>query len=267
MLTFETPSWVPPGVARLIEKLSEPDSTPVPVDPEVIRRLATDVRMRNVWAELTKKARDTDGTTGRAFHLGRLPDAVRSWGALAGAERAQSNRIGDLGDAEGAQAYKQLAEGMDFLDCMRAKPSIDSAQEHQLSLALLFLCTLSLYASNLTSVSKEEVEAWKQRELAAGNTSIAAAIDREVADPNVQRLIVARHRTEPRLEAFVEQMAIQLRQLFGNPLHGVLATVANVTFGRDDLTRERVRTILRRRTRKTLKPTLRIQFPAGHLGC
>jgi hypothetical protein len=174
MLTFETPSWVPPGVARLIEKLSEPDSTPVPVDPEVIRRLATDVRMRNVWAELTKKARDTDGTTGRAFHLGRLPDAVRSWGALAGAERAQSNRIGDLGDAEGAQAYKQLAEGMDFLDCMRAKPSIDSAQEHQLSLALLFLCTLSLYASNLTSVSKEEVEAWKQRELAAGNTSIAA---------------------------------------------------------------------------------------------
>jgi len=56
-----------------------------------------------------------------------------------------------------------------------------------------------------------------------------------------------RHRTEPRLEAFVEGMGMGMRSIFGKNLPGVIATITNVTFPKVDLNRDRVRAILETR--------------------
>ena len=57
--------------------------------------------------------------------------------------------------------------------------------------------------------------------------------------------IITRQNEDVELRSFVIDLSIRTTMLFQKELHSTLATVANVVFNRQDLTRSRVREMLR----------------------
>jgi hypothetical protein len=244
---IEFPSWIPEGVASAARYLAPLSEVAPPDLRAVYHRLTFDPRMQSVWAELRKCKRDHYQPTNEPIHPPSLPREVESWGNLGEAFREQANISEQLGRTSMAAEYERTAQGMAAQHERQAPEQFSDDERQQRALSFLFVQAGALYWWTPRTVSKKEVEKHLQELRATGRAEIAEAVARGLTRPNEARLIVGRHRTASRLEAYVELLAIRMTVLFGNPLYGVTATITNVVFDRTDFDEKRVRAILRNR--------------------
>jgi hypothetical protein len=201
-LIAQPPAWLPQeawlwAIGVTLQRIAQDE------DPAPIVGLATDPRMRAVWSELGKRRRNGPG------FVYPIPSI--------------------LGDNEERRA--------------------------QVTTLLLLIAALSLYNDTSRAISRGELDGmrqhWRRRalllreiqaELAGFCTDISdpmlaglvAAAEfcnqkAEAAASNSQ-LVVDRHRTDPRLRAFLVELIGITRRLFDRPLYGVVATIASVLF-------------------------------------
>lgn len=245
---IEVPVWVPARVAQTARFIFDQfQSTDEAEAIAALTRLTCDVRMRDVWQDLDKRVRRDHRPTEKPFYRSTLPAAVESWGSLAAAWRARARQYRELGDALTAEGYEQNAAAMEEFDRKHPPTALAAEERHQLALATFFAMAVAAYQDRSRTVSRAEVNRVISDSVNKSREGQAAAYRRAAADPDVSRLIVARHRTDSRLEAFVETLARWTTQIFGVPLYGIIATTANVAFERTDLDRQRIRAMLKTR--------------------
>jgi hypothetical protein len=211
---------------------------------EVVRRLASDPRMREVWDELNKHQRQNYVATDKRYHASRLPKALESWRTMAAAQRQRATEYAELDGGDIAAVLRRMGAWADVLHRQAPPTKLSGEEGHELALVSLFVAAVATYLDAPRTVSQKEVDSVIAALEAAGKESIAAGFRRHAAYPRNTRFIVARHRTEPRVEAFVETVRSHTQGLFGTPLYGVIATIANVAFERCDLTRQKIRALL-----------------------
>ncbi|HUK10125.1 MAG TPA: hypothetical protein VLX09_19800 [Stellaceae bacterium] len=245
----EVPDWLPYGVGQMARRLVDLARSGGPPEAiEVLRRLILDPRMENVWRELSKHPRRNYVPSERPFHSSTLPPAIESWPALAAALRIRATEYRELGDEASADMLDRQAAAADVRGKGRAPGEISLEEQHQMALVTLFGVAVSAYLNRSSTFTRKEVDSVIAKLEATGKDDLAAAYRRHAADPRVAPFIVTRRRTDPRLEAFVETLARETTKLFGSPLYGVIATIANVAFERSDLSRRGIRAILNSRT-------------------
>ena len=122
---------------------------------------------------------------------------------------------------------------------------ISEAQRHDLALASVLFFTVSGFCMGLKSSSHKDVERSITELRSTGQIERAETYEREAKEPKNAQFIVERRRTDARIDAFVQGLALRMREFFGRELPSVLAIITNVTFDRTDLSRDRIRVILR----------------------
>lgn len=246
----KAPDWVPFVVDRVAQRLGAEFRAEGRADLiAVLRRLIFDGRMQKVWRELTKRRRENYVSTERPFHPSTLPQAVELWAATAAALRRRAAEYRELGDEIIACEFEHEAALAQARHQNDTSQQITDPQRHDLALVMTFFLAVAHYLAGAKTVTQKEFNAHVDRLRAAGKMGIVDALERHAADPQVARFIVKRRRTDPRLEGFVEAVASEVAALFGDQFYGVIATLANVVFERCDLTRQRIRAILKVRTR------------------
>jgi hypothetical protein len=238
----EMPDWVPLGVARAARMLT---GALTGSQGEVVRRLATDPRMKEVWDELNKHRRENYVPTERLHYPSTLPAAIESWEGLAAAQRKRAEEYAQLGGEASAAMLESMAASAEARHRNAPPSDLSSEGRHQIALATLFAVAVHTYLDAPRTVTQKEVESVIAGLESAGKEQSAAAFRRQAGDPENARFISTRHRTEPRLEAFVERVGGTATELFGSPLYGVIARIANVAFERSDLTGPKIRAMLR----------------------
>jgi hypothetical protein len=241
-------------------------------------RLVSDPRMDLVWKELYKKKRTRDSKlTGNFLHPGRVRNET-----IASVLEQRISKIREKGDSvseQDAGLVKELEFEVRLLKKARNKPADprwseqDSAVQsffyHAYHAALngkpIFLSDLKTQTAKLRDVAAT-LRNLAEIEASLGLRSEARKL-REVADycdgqadnilpdrnPDGSKFIagvddpwiVTRRSGDFGIRKFLADLLITAQRLFGNPLWGTLATAANVALGRKDITRSKVREMLR----------------------
>jgi hypothetical protein len=238
---MEMPDWVPLAVARIALMMAGLAGYQL----DVVRRLAADPRMKEVWDELRKHQRENHVPTKKLRYSPILPAALESWGTLAAAQRKRAEEYAELGGEASATMLGHMAASAEARQSDAPPSELSSEGHHQMALATLFAVAVATYLEAPRTVTQKEVESVITGLELTGKEQMAAGFRRQAVDPENARFISTRHRTEPRLEAFVERVGSTTTKLFGNPLYGVIARIANVAFERSDLTRPKIRAMLR----------------------
>lgn len=241
---IQFPAWLSPRLGAVAEKLIAEGRAPV----SVVRRLACDERMRGVWAELNKKERDDYRKSDRPFYQATLPPAAASWTALSVATEKQADVERRFGRTEQAEKFQRVAALMKLLDPFSVRHDPSAEMQHEMALSSLFCFAAARFVQQPETVTERELNAIVLTERSNGRDDVAVAYEGLAQDPVESRFIVKRRRTDARLEAYVESLALDCRNLFRKDLYGVIATITNVVFDRNDMTDARIRTILRART-------------------
>lgn len=247
LASLEIPDWVPTevaGVARMMTTLALP---PVEV-VQVTRRLLRDERMQKVWTELGRCRREEYRPTNKKFHETNLPPEIESWGAMSQTWKSRAAENQAIGDQPFAAFFSTLARAAEVAANDSPSVPIPDHLRHGIALALYFAIAAALFVSGEKSVSRKDVESWEMGLRLRGFAERANAIHDIVAKPQVSRLIVDRQRQDPRLKAFVVNLAYWCESMFGDPMARTIATTANVVFektGPDELTRNTVRAFLK----------------------
>ena len=236
---YAYPSWLPPKVQQAVRKIALSGRVP----PEIVYRFATDTRMESVWRELGKRTRDGYQSTNAPFYSATLPQQCDSGAALAVHLREHAAKERSLGrDAEAEKLERIAAE---VADRDRVGMTFDPPPDmkHEMALAALFTVAIARFWQHPETATLKELEERVAAEREAGRVDVAKAFEGLLDDPGARRFIVTRRRTDARLEAYVEAMTIACRELFGHDLPGIVATLTNVAFERNDITRDRVRAL------------------------
>jgi hypothetical protein len=266
------PVWVPPSVIHAAEQLhSELASEENPAEgQELWSRLVLDSRMKRVWKELYKKKYIHQRPTQEFFNpacLTNASDAARKRrGAL---ELRQKGGPINESEADLLEAEAALVGGMydppadprwseqDRAVQLFLHKVYRTALDHE----LIFLSDLEAKVSELQKVAKRlrrdaamvsslgmEREARKLHRIASDCDDEAVSIlpyehgfSHKTDDP----WIIVRRRGDLELRAFVADLSTITRTLFGQILRGTIATVSNVRFNRQDVTRKKIREMLR----------------------
>lgn len=243
---IETPDWLPPlvlDVANLLAGMA-PD---MPADAEaVLKRLVVDERMEGVWQDLSKYNRN-GGPALERFYKAGLPAAVRSWADMAEAWRGRATEYRALGDEATATRYDQYAAASEGQEGARPPEPLNDEAQRGIVLAIVFTLAFSLYASGLSVVSRRDLDRRTADLRTKGQGSIADTLEHQAKKPENAKFIVNRKRSDPRINAFVEGMAKEMRAMFGKDMPGVIATITNVAFDRSDYDRDRIRAVLKAR--------------------
>jgi hypothetical protein len=238
---------------------------------ELLIRLASDPRMMNVWEELYKKNRDANEhkefvyapsfwqigsahtTRLTAVELGNLIRDAEDRSVELDFEEQLTQFLGQLPrsvifplpkDPVDPQARQDLAARYIFHHAYlsaRIEPSVLTVKEIVRGL------------SERTAMAHEMLElAHKLRSFGMENDALALIRIARNCETNVDilcdRWIVGRDRSPSHLRAYVITLAELTRKLFGNPLCGTLAFIANVAFDLADtnsITDVQVREMLR----------------------
>lgn len=241
------PDWLPTAVLEVANFLAEmaPD---MPADIEaVLRRLLVDERMKGVWQDLDKKKRESTPTSER-FYEAAPPAAVQSWAAMAKALHARAAEYRALGDETMATRYEQHAAAVEGREGDSSTAPLNEDDERGIVFATVFALAFRLYASGQSVVSRRDLERRSSDLRAKGQASIADALELQAKSPENAKFVVSRTRSDPRINAFVEGVAKEMRAMFGQDMPGVIATITNVAFDRSDYDRDRIRALLKDRS-------------------
>jgi hypothetical protein len=240
------PEWVPVGARLAAQMIIRIFGDQHPMVVPVLERLLRDARMQAVWAELGKRKRDSNyEATKEPFRTARLPPEIESWSTLGKAWENWAGEFQALGNDREALNYRFTAGMALQLDEIRpSKPQLRERQD-DLSVGLVLALAVACFVNGARTVSRKEVSTLLSTMRSLGKHSLADAFEEQASLPENARLTVQRHRTDPRLEAFIETMGGALKAHYGDPLYGTISTIANVAFECSDLNRERVRAVLR----------------------
>jgi len=107
---------------------------------------------------------------------------------------------------------------------------ITPEQRRALALADLFSRAAAAYASGAETITRKEFSQYLKELRASRHSSEADAYERHASSNVGSRFLVDRRRTDARLEAFIETIALETRTIFGKPFYSTIATIANVAF-------------------------------------
>jgi hypothetical protein len=273
-VAVDLPDWIPRSVGDLAQIKSD-DLHRQRAEPEILellRRLTSDTRMKNVWNELQRRKRQDYERTEAFVH----PASQTSWTSQATSGRRRAVQLRKLGGSENAAeadrlelsaAAAEVGVRMLLFPWHRGRPELPL---QDLSMAFLFDQAFTFGRQNIRPVPIREANNTRRRFLkmaeqiradAAEQERLKRYVDRrlwgaafayeELADaaappPGSPLLVERQHRNNQRMQGFVMALAGTTSQVFGAPLCGTVATVANVVLGRDDLTAEKVRKMLPR---------------------
>ena len=168
------------------------------------------------------------------------------------AEAAVLERLGDAPvDPKWSEQDRavQLFLRHAYREALDAKPVLLSDLKAKAEKLLEVADVLRKQATTLHSLGKES-EAQKLEDMTSTCDDDARnMLPRDDEDP----WIITRQRGDLELRAFAADLSITTMQLFRKELHGTLATVANVVFNRQDMTRSKIREMLRSSTRERSK--------------
>jgi len=273
------PEWVPPAVAEMAELLRpEPFSEVLAKDFEVWSRLVFDPRMDALWGVLYKPKRIRSRATQEFLYPACLTNV-----SIAARIRQQISKIRKKGlglTKWDARLLKSLEDEVAWMENEKdalADPRWNEQDKgarlffyHAYHAALfrkvIFLSDLEAKTNELRDVAERsrndadilnsfriETEAHRLSEIADDCDRKAQNIlpDRNpdgskfipgVDDP----WIITRRRGDLELRTFLVDLSDPTVNIFGKRFCGTLATVSNVAFNRQDVTREQVREMLRR---------------------
>lgn len=238
------PAWLSPLTCMAANMIVAANVAPI----DVVTRLACDERMRTVWAELRKNVRDDYRTTDRPVYQATLPPEAESWSALSDAMREQAGVENGFGRTARASQFQRAAGPMSLLDPFSVKHVPSPEMLHEMALATLFTSVLACFVQKPETVTLKELNIRIATEREIGRDGVAEAYESLKSDPVNRRFIVNRRRTESDIEGFVEALALEFVKLFGQELPNLIATITNVMFERNDMTRDRIRAILKTKT-------------------
>jgi hypothetical protein len=262
-------SWVPraviKGANRLHAEFSEQNSQE---GLKVLSRLIFDKRMQAVWQLLTSKKRDekyqsTDVFSYPAVTLRSRAENLRRQARELRKKGGESNEIGaDSLESEANAAWNAHAKAEEVVPAF-ANYSASRAQDFALARLFDFACRAAIdieptYSSDVKAKMKraaavcstlgkqqiELVEIGLYDEAGKLDDIIEACAD--LVDLQLDSildgdpLIISRKRADPKIRTYVAQLAELSCELFGTPLHGTLATIANVAFDCETVTRAMV---------------------------
>jgi hypothetical protein len=231
---------------------------------EVLWRLISDRRMDRVWREIYKESRGDHPPTGQysnpayvtnasvAAAKRRLAAELRNKTGMINereakfleAEAAVLERLGDppadprWSEQDRAVQYFLRHTFRNFLDL---KPVILSDLKAKMNKLREVVEGLHRQAATLQSLGKES-DAQKLEEIASDCDKEARNMIPKNGD---NPWVIIRQSEDVELRTFVIDLSITTTILFRKELHSTLATVANVVFDRQDVTRSKVREILR----------------------
>lgn len=238
---IDFPDWVPARVGGAAIEIARVDLAPLPI----IRRLATDPRMRAVWQELGKRRREEYKATEQRVYAAELSPQSLSWESLAHDFASRATKMRALGNDPRAGELETIARVAMVLEphAVRCEPPTD--MKHEMAEVSLFVDAVARAADGSETITRAELNRLIALERQNGCLTVAGAYEQLARDPVDSRFIVERRRTEARIEAFVESMALSCQRYFGQDLPGIIATLTNVAFERNDLDRYRIRAILK----------------------
>lgn len=245
---LEVPEWVPAEVAAAARMILGNGEAPLDI-VKVTQRLLSNVQMKKVWVELKRNRRDKYRPSGESFHSIQLPPEIDSQDALVQRWKAEAEENRSLGDEPLAKQFEFLSMAGQVIENNSPAPPIPDDMRHGLALALFFSLAVALYAARERSITQKEAERWENVARNRGLTEQAGAVRRFLAKPEVSRQLVKRQRVDPRLRAYIVNLAFQTRQIFGSPLARTIATTANVAFaetGSPAITPATVKALLRK---------------------
>ena len=231
---------------------------------EVLWRLISDRRMDRVWRELYEKSHGnhppTDGYSNPAYMTNasvaarkrRLAAELRNKGGTMNERKArfleaEAAIYEGLGDPPADPRWSEQDRAVqnflrhtyrNFLDL---KPVFLSDLKAKMNKLREVAEGLHQQAETLQSLGKES-DAQKLEEIASDYDEEARNM---LPGDGDNPWIITRQNEDVELRSFVIDLSIRTTMLFQKELHSTLATVANVVFNRQDLTRSRVREMLR----------------------
>jgi hypothetical protein len=273
-LTFPVPKAVIWQAEQLYAELAtKPDHVE---SMEVLNRLTSDPLMERVWDELYRKSQKSTEST-EFFH-----PAVATRESEAARNRRLASELREKGGTVNERDAKLLEAEATLLEALGDQPSEWCEQDRAaqiffyqafwsaIDIKPVFFQDLKIKVDKLRATAKrlkEEAatlrslgmkrEARLLREVGrdceneasnilpkrrGGTPSDAGIFSPQPDDP----WIIYRQKKDDELRTFVVDLAITTITLFKGTLDGTLANVANVVFGRRDVTRRRVREFLRK---------------------
>ncbi len=278
-LTF--PSWIPDAVRETARLLNAELATEKDFGQalEILSRLISNPRMRLVWGELSKKNSVNDEAADEYRYPARVTNA--SWATV---HRQQALELRNKGGALNEHEARLLEAEAAVEETIEDSPSdqrwseqdraaqlfLNHAYRSALDVKPVFLSDIRANGSELRKVAASlrkqaaklqslgmEDDALKLGDIAANCDDEAwslepkrsSALAQEEALEFMPRAddpwIITRQRNDAKVRTFVVDLSIPTQLLFGTPLYGTLANVANVVFSRDDMTGAKVREWLR----------------------
>jgi hypothetical protein len=260
---LDLPDWLPRSVGDFAQSLWV-DLHRRPAEPEVgdlLRRLASDPRMRKVWAELRKRKRESHQPTDDFVHFVtpmeywtpasrydlQHPEKLRERGAPPAEILAAYNAV------RLQASYQGQGPRLSLRDLARVY-FFDSAFTlgHQ-DIRLVPISELRKKSRHYLKMAKElRADAAEQERLGLYEgrrmTEAACAYEELVKAPapapGRSRLVTRQPRGATRIKGFVRAFGDITNAVYGSPLYGSVATTANVVFGGDKLTADAVRKML-----------------------
>ena len=213
------PKWLPPSVEKEIRQIEERN---LPVEQfSIVRRLATDGRMRKVWNELLRRNR-TNGNYVNAAKRSREPSLAQ--------DEVQAKALREIFHFAFCAARDKRSVSK-FEDVAREKDKL--IQKALILRELAEMVEVSSFTSERAipdSVSRQLAiaDAAALLRVASWLEHVAAAF-RQPDDP----LMVMYHRGDPVVRGVQIEIAAQMQQTFGKVLHGTAATITSVALAKE----------------------------------
>jgi hypothetical protein len=262
------PDWLPPS---MIDEVTRIRDCAIKKGNrrafDLLVRLTSDPRMEGVWKRLKQKKRVAHKSTDEFLYPARIK--IKSRADVYRARAAELRRTSGAGNENKAHLLELEAtqlEGVPATEinmqwseqdlalrilfthaynlALDPPPVVNVAEAHQYLTELRNISArLRNEASKLSELGMEE-EALEVERIAANceEHSYWAELDEE--DPLIS-VVVYRDRNNNSLRGYIAYLAGTTQQIFGQPLHGTLATISNVAFQRTDITPDRIHDMLR----------------------
>jgi hypothetical protein len=202
-MNLAMPTWIPTPVARIAARLHDAS---MPTERIVIQRLVCDARMRSVWTEMRKRARENYRKTARFSHP-VAPDALawlRSYANFCEQNATYWRKHGD--ERRAIAGEKEAAE-------------IRSLCPQDAACVSLFSIMFVAATLGFRTATTPEWQKWQKQ---VGTTA-----------PPPPRFIIQRRRGDQRARACGVALGNALQALFGSPCYRLTATSTAVALNID----------------------------------
>jgi hypothetical protein len=260
---LDLPDWLPRSVGAFAQKLWA-GLHRRPAEPEVedlLRRLASDPRMKKVWNELRKRKRESYQPTDHFIHY-VTPMANWTPASRYALQHAEKFRNQDSPPAEFLAAYYAVHLQASY------QGQESNLVPQDLAMAYLFDQAFTLAKQDIRLIPISELQKRRRHYLKMAKELRADAAEQErlglyegrrmmdaacayeelvkapAPAPGRSRLVTRPPRGAARLKGFVMAFGDITNAVFGSPLYGSVATTANVVFDGDELTADAVRKML-----------------------